>query len=139
MNRYAFDTDTLSLYERMHPVVVRNVFLHLADDIRLTTVTVDEQLSGWLAVVRAAKTSAQVEAAHQRLSTAVRLLGACDLFPMTAAADARFRRLLRQHLNVGGNDLRIAAIALEFGATVVTRNVRDFGRVPGLAVEDWSV
>ena len=41
-------------------------------------------------------------------------------------------------LNVGANDLKIAAIGLEVGAVVVTRNVRDFGRVPGLTVENWA-
>jgi len=35
-------------------------------------------------------------------------------------------------------DLRIASIVLENGATPVTRNVRDFSRVPELSFEDWS-
>jgi tRNA(fMet)-specific endonuclease VapC len=42
-------------------------------------------------------------------------------------------------LNVGRMDLRIGAIALEHGATVVTRNLRDFRRIPNLTAEDWSV
>jgi tRNA(fMet)-specific endonuclease VapC len=40
---------------------------------------------------------------------------------------------------IGPNDLIIAAIAVAHGATLVTRNTREFNRVPDLQVEDWSV
>ena len=38
----------------------------------------------------------------------------------------------------GPNDLMIAAIALAHGLTLVTHNVAEFRRVPGLTVEDWQ-
>ena len=38
---------------------------------------------------------------------------------------------------IGPYDLQIAAIALQHGLIVVTHNVAEFSRVPGLAVEDW--
>jgi tRNA(fMet)-specific endonuclease VapC len=40
---------------------------------------------------------------------------------------------------IGPYDLLIAAQALRSGSTLVTANVREFRRVPGLAVEDWTV
>ena len=40
---------------------------------------------------------------------------------------------------IGPYDLQIASIALHHGLTLVTHNVAEFGRVPGLVVEDWEV
>ena len=40
---------------------------------------------------------------------------------------------------IGPYDLLIAAHAVRLGATLVTANAREFSRVPGLKLEDWSV
>jgi tRNA(fMet)-specific endonuclease VapC len=59
--------------------------------------------------------------------------------PYTEAAIARVAQLKALRRNVGLMDLRIAAVAMENQAVVVTRNRRDFGRIPGLSIDDWSV
>ena len=41
-------------------------------------------------------------------------------------------------IGIGPLDTLIAAQALRLGATIVTRNVREFGRVSGLKVENWQ-
>lgn len=57
-----------------------------------------------------------------------------------AAAYGRLRNWLsKQGTPIGANDLMIAAIALTNGLILVTHNTREFGRVPGLVVEDWQV
>ena len=40
--------------------------------------------------------------------------------------------------SISEQDLWIAASALEEGGTVVTNNVAEFARIPGLTVEDWT-
>ncbi len=55
-----------------------------------------------------------------------------------ARAHARARYALRT-APIGERDLLIAAIALPRKLIVVTHNVREFRRVPGLRVEDWSL
>ena len=41
--------------------------------------------------------------------------------------------------SIGGMDLMIAAHALAQDSVVITNNAREFHRVPGLAVEEWSL
>lgn len=58
-------------------------------------------------------------------------------------ADARIYGGLRAELErrgqcIGPHDMLIAAQALRLGATVVTHNIREFSRVPGLKCEDWQ-
>ena len=45
--------------------------------------------------------------------------------------------LSRRGTPIGPNDMLIAAHALSEGFTVVTANVGEFSRVPGLSVENW--
>ena len=77
--------------------------------------------------------------AAQSLADAMFFLSRFPIYPVTEQALDRFDRLVNLKLNVGKMDLKIAAIALETGSTVVTNNVRDFNRVPGLLWENWSV
>ena len=60
--------------------------------------------------------------------------------PFDGAA-ARAYGLLKyylRHATIGERDLFIAAHAIALDAVLVTRNTREFSKVPGLAVEDWS-
>ena len=55
-----------------------------------------------------------------------------------AAEYARIRHALElAGCVIGPYDLQISAICVRHGLTLVTSNVGEFSRVPGLAVEDW--
>jgi tRNA(fMet)-specific endonuclease VapC len=138
MAAFVLDTDILSLHQRQHVRVHAAVQAHSTDTLCLSTVTVEEQIGGWSALARSAKTPQEHEHAAMFLAALVVSWGSFALVPLTVPAIARFEVLTKTHRNVKRNDLRIAATALEVGATVVTRNRRDFSRVSGLAIEDWS-
>jgi tRNA(fMet)-specific endonuclease VapC len=63
------------------------------------------------------------------------------VFPFDAKAAEHYGELRaaleRAGTPIGEADTRIGAIALANGLTVVTGNVRHFGRIPGLPVENW--
>jgi tRNA(fMet)-specific endonuclease VapC len=69
------------------------------------------------------------------------ILGALDVQPLDAPADAAYAKLRVQleaaGTPIGGNDMLIAAHALAAGCTLVTGNEREFARVKGLIVDNW--
>jgi len=139
MSLFVLDTDLLTLYYRGDPIVVRRVDERPPPELAISVLTVDEQLTGWYTLTRQARRPEQIARAYAQLGEAVVRLGHWRILPYTESAIARVAGLKALRLNVRLMDLRIAAVALENQAVVVTRNRRDFGRVPGLSVEDWSV
>jgi tRNA(fMet)-specific endonuclease VapC len=138
MSLYLLDTDHLSLYQTGHPHVVQNILLHLTDRLALGVITIEEQLTGWQRALHQARDDARRAEVYRRMARTVESWSGWLVLPFSLAAMGRHAALLRQRLNVGSNDLKIAAIALENNAIVVTRNRRDFSRVSGLTCQDWS-
>lgn len=140
MSVFILDTDTLTHYQHGDETVVAAVRAARERKlvVALTAVTVEEQAKGWFALFSKARTPAHVAQASRLFSAAVELWGTFRICPQTEASLVRFDQLVAAKLNVGKMDLRIASVALELGAVVVTHNQRDFGRVPGLVTADWT-
>ena len=138
MSLHVLDTDVISLFQHGHPAVTAAVQRHPLSDIAITVLTVEEQLSGWYAELRNAKKPAALAAVYQRMALTVRFLGHLPILPLTEPAINPYEDLQRLKLKVKKMDLRIAAVVLEHGAVLVTRNTRDFSRIRGLQIEDWS-
>ena len=138
VGQYILDTDTLSLLERGNQRVSQKLRLQEASTIFISVVSVAEQIDGRFKFVKSAKTLEQSADAYRLLIETVETLRDLQILPLTVSAMKRYERLWAMKLNVGKNDLRIAAIALENDVTVVTRNTRDFERVPGLRIENWA-
>ncbi len=139
MSLYLLDTDMLTLLQHQNPAVLAQIAAHPTDTVGITIVTVEEQLSGRLAMVRRATIPADVVVASELLGATVESLAGFPLHYHTTNSLAIFDQLVARKLNVKRMDLRIASIALDANAVIVTRNRRDFNRIARLQIEDWSV
>ncbi len=134
-----FDTDRLTLYLRNRPQILRR--LHEAgEDVAITIISRIEVLQGRFATILKAADGAALQRGQQRLDRAESDLAVFRIFPIDDAAAAEFDRLRqkRKLKKIGRGDLLIAAIALAHAATLVSRNLKDFRRVPVLRVENWA-
>jgi tRNA(fMet)-specific endonuclease VapC len=137
---YLLDSDIITLFQQRHPTVMARVAAaRQAHQLVVSAITIDESYGGWHARIPKARKPGELSDAYAGLAQAAAVFGSFSILPFPVPAIQRFEALKRLKLNVGPNDLRIAATALEAGGIVVTRNLKDFRRVPGVAGEDWSV
>jgi tRNA(fMet)-specific endonuclease VapC len=107
--------------------------------VAICPINIEEIMRGRLAPLGRVISGAKHIQAYARLVAAEEVFRLFPLAPFDAASESEFQHLRASRLRVGTLDLKIAAIALTNRLTVLTRNHRDFGRVPGLVIEDWSV
>lgn len=80
---FLFDTDMLSLYQRNHPQVQAAIHSHATDQLCVSTVTMEEQIGGWSALARSAKTPQAEEHSAMLLAAIVVSWNRFAIVPMT--------------------------------------------------------
>jgi tRNA(fMet)-specific endonuclease VapC len=131
--RYLLDTNICIYIAKRHPPEVARQFERLhPGDVGISLITYGELLFG-------AEKSQQPERAHDRLQRFVELVPVLALPDECPRHYARIRaELERAGTPIGANDLWIAAHALAARLILVSNNLREFGRIAGLATENWA-
>lgn len=128
---YLLDTDTCIWALRGHAQVVSRMRLHSPVDLAIASMTLAEL---WFGATRSSGAPAAFAKVKMFLSPGIAVLS----FDETAAYRyAEIRHAVRAQ-PIGNQDLVIASVGVARGLTVVTSNVREFSRVPGLRIESWT-
>jgi tRNA(fMet)-specific endonuclease VapC len=138
---WVLDTDHMSLLEwgGADSLTLRE---RLADcdprEVATTIISFEEQMRGWMAYIARSRGLAKQVDGYRRLRGHLDNYRQVPILDFDDAAAEEFQRLRRARVRVGTMDLKIAAIALSRDATLLSRNIRDFGKIPALRVEDWT-
>lgn len=127
------DSNTISYYFRGDPNVVSRLQALSPADVGVPAIVEYELRYGLLRL--------PPEAAQPRLAALAALLRPMQVLPFDSecAVHAAHIRVELEAAGtpIGPHDTLIAATALRHQSTLVTRNVREFGRVPGLRWVNW--
>jgi tRNA(fMet)-specific endonuclease VapC len=129
--RYLLDTNILSDLVRHPQGVVTDRIAEVGEASICTSIIVAAELRFGAAKSNSEKLVDRVDL----------ILSALEILPLEQPAEHHYgdirQYLTRQGTPIGPNDLLIAAHARSLNLTVVTANVREFSRVPGLKIENW--
>lgn len=135
MTHYLLDTNTVSYFLRDHsPALTARLMDTAPDALAVSVITAGELQFG----LKKLGPSFRTTALAARLDKLLAAIATLPLEPDVASHYGHIRAHLEtQGTPIGGNDLWIAAHALAQDLTLITNNLREFERVPGLKVESW--
>ena len=126
------DTNICVYALKQHETVLAHLLSTRRGDVTISVITEAELRTG------AAKSRSSRKTARL-LDNFLRPLSIVEFSSSDAMAYAKVRaRLERSGTPIGPLDMLIAAQAVDRNLTLVTNNEREFGRVPGLRVENWT-
>ncbi len=106
-------------------------------DVFTCIVTLEETNRGWLALLsRHTPGRAQLNA-YAMFQRSMECLIQLPILPFDEGAANLYHELKRTHPRLGTMDLKIAAICIAHEAILLTRNLKDFSKLPGLHSENW--
>ncbi len=136
------DTDLFSMMDRADTAESQRLRFRLSrlqrNELSTTIITFEEQMRGWMAWLAQARSLAQQVERYRKLNRMLSRFQGVIVLEFDEKAASKFEELKKQFGRIGTMDLKIAAIALTHNAVLLSRNLKDFQRVPGLRVEDWS-
>jgi tRNA(fMet)-specific endonuclease VapC len=143
MNYYVLDTDHISILQRESEPAFSHLSAKLThcspDLVFVTIISFQEQFQGWMALLNQAASVAELIVAYRKMEELLRFFSKSQVLPYNEKAADIAEELKRQRLRIGTLDLRIASIVLSQNAILLTRNQRDFSKVPNLRTEDWTL
>lgn len=130
---YLLDTNIISYWMRGDREVIDRIKQHAPSDLFLSTITLAEILYG---VEKAPTKKKERRLKIKQISS---LLGMYSFDEAAAVAYAVIRaQLEREGRVISERDTQIASIAMANKHILVTHNVKEFGRIGKLKVEDWA-
>lgn len=138
---FLLDTNALSdLFKDDAKILARLRAVPDDDEVVTSLVSRIEILEGRFASVKKAANRVEILNAAARLEHDELRLAMIDVLPLSEIVADEFerRRTDTKLKKIGRNDLLIACFALAHGATLVTRNTKDFARIAGLKLENWA-
>jgi tRNA(fMet)-specific endonuclease VapC len=137
----AFDTDVLTEILLGNVIFVQRAAAIPIPEQAVPIIVVEEILRGRLNVIRqaeAGRANVSIARAYELFEETFRDFRRLHILSHTPQAEALYQQWRQRGIRIATHDLRIAATCVAHAARLISRNRRDFERVPGLIVEFWE-